>query len=79
MLRQKNLNAIKAFDRFERSGGGFVVPIVLFTIGAVVTVIACLAIRQLDVRIEKRRHQQEIESSANTIVDAVEDSIDVKV
>ena len=62
------LDAMKAFDRLERSGGGFVVPFVLFCFGMLVTVAACLAIRDLDARIERRLRDQQEQSPQDTMV-----------
>lgn len=58
-FKELALDPTKAFDRLERSGGGFVVPFLLFCIGLLITVAACLAIRQVDERIDNQNRERE--------------------
>ena len=48
------MDARDAFDRLERSGGGFVVPLLVFTLGMILTVVVCQFFHTLDDRIETR-------------------------
>ena len=64
------LDPTKAFDRLERSGGGFIVPFILFCIGLLITVAACLAIRQVDERIDKQNREQET-AQQDTLVEFI--------
>ena len=63
------MDASKAFDRLERSGGGTIVPLLIFCLGMVITLVACLAIRNLDKQIEDRIRQREQALRADEVVD----------
>ncbi len=52
------MDPIDAFDRLERRGRGLIVPLVLFCAGLAMTLVACLAIKNLDQRIEQRFENQ---------------------
>jgi len=71
-LKEIALDAMKAFDRLERSGSGFTVPFLLFCLGMLITVAACLAIRDLDQRIEQRLRNEQEQSPQDTLVQASE-------
>jgi len=70
---------MKAFDRLERSGSGFTVPFLLFCLGMLVTVAACLAIRDLNQRIEQRLRDQQEQSPQDTMVEFSEAVVHVNV
>jgi hypothetical protein len=59
---------MRAFERLDRSGGGLVVPFLLFGIGMLITVVACLAIRELDQRIDQQLREQQEQRDADTMV-----------
>jgi hypothetical protein len=67
------LDAVKAFDRLERTGGGFLVPLILFCLGMLITIAACLAISQLDQQIR----EQEQPTPNSTLVEDSRNSLHV--
>ncbi len=71
------MDAVKSFDRLERSGGGFVVPLMLFGFGMFVTVMACLAIRRVDERIEQRIRNQPQHAEDGTLVEHTRNALHV--
>jgi len=62
------VDARDAFDRLERSGGGFVVPLLVFTLGMILTIVVCHCFRALDDRVETRVRELQAQAAGDDFV-----------